>query len=270
MRSLAAAAAVLVLASPLRAGAPVPLGPPGGGAEGEEKEPTPLVVSDSVDTLYLHDGTSVTGTVVASGLRGVVLVEQETRKERTILRADIERIERGPDPGVSASYPTGDEEGLIKVNPSEGEDDDGAPPDGGAAGSAPPGSPAPKVVTYDPAKIGKLVERLKKDPDAVKTAIVARLAAGGMEPKAVLFFAGLARSPVFENAAEDPSRAAADFMRRIRAGEVPESALRVLEEIGAADPASEARKLEALRRRAELKARLEKMMRARRAGELEE
>ena len=136
---------VLVLAgfsAAALAGAPAP------GAGGPAAEPQPdLRVEKAEDTVILTDGTKLVGTILAAGLRAIIMIEKGQTTDRVVKRAEVESFtyaSRGS--GEVTGYKTGvpPEQGL-PVIVGEGVSD--APP----AETAPPKPPAdPKAKPPSP------------------------------------------------------------------------------------------------------------------------
>jgi hypothetical protein len=116
-----------------------------GGAGGPAAEPQPdLRVEKAEDTVILTDGTKLVGTILAAGLRAVIMIESGQTTERAIKRAEIESFTyaaRGS--GEVVGYKTGvpPEQG-IPVIVGEGVSD--APPAEAPAPAKPPADPKAK------------------------------------------------------------------------------------------------------------------------------
>jgi len=129
MRSVLAALLMAGASVAALAGAPAP-----GPAAGSEPPPADLRVERAADTVILTDGTKIAGTIIAAGLRAVIIIEKDQTSERTIKRAEIESFAYGAGSGEVKGYATGvrPEEGLPVI---VGE--------GSGAVSAGPATPAP-------------------------------------------------------------------------------------------------------------------------------
>ena len=78
-------------------------------------------VAETQDVIYLVDGTKVEGTIIASGLKAVVIVvktkpekegEEEVTKEVVVPKSKIERIQRGKPAQDVSSFQTDPVEGV--------------------------------------------------------------------------------------------------------------------------------------------------------------
>lgn len=76
-------------------------------------------VGDTVDVVYLVDGTKIEGTVIAVGIKAVVVVvkgeKEGEAKEVVIPKTKVERIERGDAAKDTASFKTDTIEGTKRV-----------------------------------------------------------------------------------------------------------------------------------------------------------
>jgi hypothetical protein len=134
--SFAAFCLTVLLSGASRAAVPATADPAGG------LPPANLRVEKAADTVILTDGTKITGTILAAGLRAVIIIEKDQTAERVIKRSEIESFSyAAAGSGEVRGYTTGvrPEEGLPVI---VGE---GTPADSAATPQAPikPKGPAP-------------------------------------------------------------------------------------------------------------------------------
>ena len=164
MRSILAALLMAGFSAAALAGAPAP-----GLTAGSEPPPADLRVERAADTVILTDGTKITGTIIAAGLRAVLIIEKDQTAERTIKRSEIESFAYGVGSGEVKGYATGvrPEEGL-PVIVGEGS---------GAVSAAPATKPSPAPAAKPAPKkdLSKLWELLggNSTPDQIRDAIAA-------------------------------------------------------------------------------------------------
>ena len=72
-----------------------------------------LKVSQRADVVFLHDGTRVVGTILAEGIKAVVLLIDG--QERLVRRELVLRIEKGPEVGKRVEGFTADPVNGLKV-----------------------------------------------------------------------------------------------------------------------------------------------------------
>jgi len=101
-------------------------------------------VGDTIDEVYLVDGTKIEGTVIAVGIKAVVLVvkgeEEGEAKEIVIAKEKVERIVRGEPARDTASFKTDVVDGTKKVTGQGFRDEDAEPL--APAAKPEPGKPA--------------------------------------------------------------------------------------------------------------------------------
>jgi len=191
---------------------------PAGGDVPGQLPPADLRVERAADSVILTDGTKVTGTILAAGLRAVIIIEKDQTSERVIKRSEIESFSYAASgSGEVKAYTTGvrPEEGLPVI---VGE--------GSPAESAPALQPAPKPKGPAPApKAGKDLSKLwallggKASLDDIKAAVAAnpqwqdeirKLMAGDVPPEAAdavaKFKERMARDPELRKNLDGPRK----------------------------------------------------------------
>ena len=105
-----------------------------------------LRVLESTDVVHLYDGTEIRGTVIAVGIKAIVIIVDE--KERTIPREQVVKIVRGEVKPAVKGYMTEVVLGLKRITgPGESGDGGAGPATPAVAGPAagPPGPGGPKL-----------------------------------------------------------------------------------------------------------------------------
>ncbi len=185
---LLAAVGMAGIAAPSLAAAPA-----GGGTAGEPP-PANLRVEKTADTVILTDGTKITGTILAAGLRAIIIIEQDQDYERVIKRSEIESFSyAATGSGEVKGYATGvrPDEGLPVI---VGEGSAAAATAAGPSTSQPARGGKPSPASGADKDLGKLWELLGSNASAddLKTAVeanpqwrreVSRLMAGNVPPE---------------------------------------------------------------------------------------
>ena len=87
--------------------------PPFGGPAAEKAPPPSLKVESCADSVILLDGTKLTGTIVAVGMKLLIMIEDGATAERSIARDEVESFRYGKSQGSTTAYKT-------EVNPDIG------------------------------------------------------------------------------------------------------------------------------------------------------
>ena len=145
-------------------------------------------VADTTDTVFLVDGTKIEGTVIAVGMRSVIIVvkgeKEGEAKEVVISKANVERIERGGGAKETASYTTDPVDGA-KVVTGQGFRDSGSSEP--AAGPRPQGQTPAPAAPAGPASVDQNIRKMLESAMGTNP-LVKRLVdnAGGLDQAAAL------------------------------------------------------------------------------------